>query len=201
MYTGSIPVCLSKRLFDKRGRGRSSPATATPTQFPLKSCGFPGVETARKICCSGKWDFPTQKYPRTHRTCRWALPKPAGCEARRALRGFFDSLTGSIPVSLPAPMHCKYVLLRHSSSLYTDSAPAYQLKPLRWQCVCITFQTYAPALLSHHSSSLYIGIASVSQLNLYACNAFTPQFKPVNRALRPHHSSNLHADSAPAYHL
>jgi hypothetical protein len=39
--------CLSKRLFDKRGRGRISPATATPTQFPLKSCGFPGVETAR----------------------------------------------------------------------------------------------------------------------------------------------------------
>ena len=28
--------------------GASSPATATPSQFPLKCCAFPGAETARK---------------------------------------------------------------------------------------------------------------------------------------------------------
>ena len=36
---------MSSKLVDG---GASSPATSTPSQFPLKSSGFPGAETARK---------------------------------------------------------------------------------------------------------------------------------------------------------
>jgi hypothetical protein len=39
-----------------------------------------------------KMGFPAAKISRVHRTCRRALPKPAGCEPRRALLRFFDML-------------------------------------------------------------------------------------------------------------
>ena len=45
-------------------------AFVRPYQFPLKSYGFSGAETARKRFCSGKWDFPPQKSPRPRRTRR-----------------------------------------------------------------------------------------------------------------------------------
>ncbi|MGI6183102.1 MAG: hypothetical protein ACOYIH_03255 [Candidatus Fimadaptatus sp.] len=60
-FEQSKPSACQKSLFDKRGRGRISPATATPTQFPLKSCGFPGVETARKIFLLWEIGFPDAK--------------------------------------------------------------------------------------------------------------------------------------------
>ena len=41
----ACPLSLSNKLVDG---GASSPATATPSQFPLKCCAFPGAETGRK---------------------------------------------------------------------------------------------------------------------------------------------------------
>ena len=85
-----------KILFDKRGRERNSPATATPTQFPLKSCGFPGVETARKIFLLWEMGFPDAKISRAHRTCRWARLKSRGLRAlSNSPGGFFDSLSSA----------------------------------------------------------------------------------------------------------
>ena len=52
------------------GGGASSPATATPTQFPLKCYAFPGAETARKQFLLRGASSPTKKLLRTRRTRR-----------------------------------------------------------------------------------------------------------------------------------
>ena len=47
-YTPPGSIKAREGLRFRGGGGASSPATATPTQFPLKSFGFPGAEPARK---------------------------------------------------------------------------------------------------------------------------------------------------------
>ena len=47
-YTPPGSIKAREGLRFRGGVGASSPATATPTQFPLKCFAFPGAETARK---------------------------------------------------------------------------------------------------------------------------------------------------------
>jgi hypothetical protein len=72
---------LSKRIFDKRGRGRISAATGTRNQIPLKSLRFTGVETARQIFLLREIRFPCVKNPE-----RPPHMLPGAIKAQRAAR-------------------------------------------------------------------------------------------------------------------
>ena len=81
------------RQFCPRGKTAESCGSALlppPLQFPLKSCGFPGAETARKRFLLWKWDFPTQKAPSPTYTAGSIFAR--GLRPSRALPGFFDCL-------------------------------------------------------------------------------------------------------------
>jgi hypothetical protein len=84
-------LACQKCVFDKRGRCRTSAATATPTQFPLKSLKFAGVEAARQIFSLREMRFPCVKNPERPPHMSLGAIEAGELRGPPGSPGFFDS--------------------------------------------------------------------------------------------------------------
>ena len=157
---------MSKKVLTSWWTGKQAPPPLPPSPVSAKNQRFFGRGDCKEtIFFSGKWDFPTQKSPRAHRTRRWArLKVREGCgplELTRRRRGQIPLRTSLSQIPLKffgfpgAESARKRFFLRGGQTpTPKKSAPGATNRNLRFRLVgreatCLpfwqaTFPTYTP---------------------------------------------------------